>query len=295
MNRHLLLTRLAVGLLCVGLSQWAESQEKKLAKTSPLVSVEKGDLPIILSSPHGGRLAVPSVPQRQGRGVKSFKRLSDFNTDLLVERLADAIEKKTGKRPYLVIARFHRKYIDANRSPANVFESSEAKVPYDTFHRAIATARQEIANRWGRGVLLDIHGQGAKPDSIFRGTQNGKTTKHLISRFGRESLVGRSSLFGQLAKQGFAVIPAVGSAAREHSSYDGGFNVVTYGSGNGGTIDAIQLELGRELRSTKAIPETARKLANAIDAFANEYLQPSQASVKLNDQNFQPESPELRK
>ena len=34
----------------------------------------------------------------------------------------------------------------------------------------------------GRGLLLDIHGQAAKKDVIFRGTSNGKTCSLLTER-----------------------------------------------------------------------------------------------------------------
>jgi glutamine amidotransferase-like uncharacterized protein len=106
----------------------------------------------------------------------------------------------------------------------------------------------------------------------LRGTQNGKTTTHLVSRFGREAIIGETSLFGQLASQGLKVIPAVGSEGRERVGYDGGYTVIAHGSGSGGTLDAIQLELGNELRSAEALPETTSKLADAIASFAKQYL-----------------------
>ena len=81
-----------------------------------LISVQSGNLPIILSAPHGGNLTIEAVPERKGKGVKRFVRTKDMWTDQLTVKLADAIEKKTGKRPYVVVANFHRKFIDANRS-----------------------------------------------------------------------------------------------------------------------------------------------------------------------------------
>lgn len=246
------------------------SPQQKMADS--LVTIQAGDLPIILSSPHGGSQAIPGVEKRQGAGVSSFKTMTDTNTDQLTQQFADALEKKFGKRPYVVIARFHRKYLDANRRPEGAYESDKAKAAYDVYHNAVAKARSEVIERWGRGLLLDIHGQAAEPHAIFRGTQNGKTTRHLIGRFGKHSLNSDLSLFGQLAKQGFRVIPAVGSSKHEHSSYDGGHIVNRYGSSTGGTVDAIQLELGRALRATKSIPATASKLADATAAFAREFL-----------------------
>lgn len=237
-----------------------------------LVQVEHGDLPIILSAPHGGSDLIPGVPERRGSGAKLFRSKSDAFTGQLTEKLADAIEEKLGRRPYVVIARFHRKYLDANRRARDAFESPQAEPVYHAYHKAISDARRAVTERWGRGILIDIHGQAAEPKAIFRGTQNGKTTTYLYNRFGREAMTGETSLFGQLASQGFPVIPAIGSTNNEHPSYDGGYTVITHGSQSGGTVDAIQLELGRDLRVPGANGETANKLAKAITEFSSNYL-----------------------
>src|SRR5947208_318345 len=80
------------------------------------VVVQKGTLPIILSAPHGGTLALAKVPERKGgEGVAQFVTVRDVNTDLLATKLAEAVSKQLPGKPYLVVAKFSRKYIDANR------------------------------------------------------------------------------------------------------------------------------------------------------------------------------------
>lgn len=250
-----------------------------------LVTVESGEFPIILSAPHGGRLAIPGVPKRQGTGVKGFRSTSDLDTDELTEKLADALEQKLGKRPYVVIARFHRRYADANRSAAQAYESDAAAATYNQYHQALSDVRDEVIRRWGTGLLLDIHGQAAEPTAILRGTQNGKTTTHLIERFGRSALTGKTSLFGQFAEQGFSVLPRSGSADREHPDYDGGYTVMTYGSRSGKTVDAVQLEFGRELRRSSVSSATADGVATAITAYARDYLPETVASQQIAPAN----------
>ena len=241
-------------------------------RSTHLVATQRGQLPIILSAPHGGRLAISGVPERTGKGVSSFRTVQDVNTDRLVERLADALEAKLGKRPWTVVAQFHRRYADANRPANDAYESEAAKPCYDTYHQALHAARADVIQHWGRGLLLDVHGQAAEPKAIFRGTQNGSTVTHLVKRFGPEALTGKASLFGAIADLGIPVIPPVGADAREDSRYGGGFIVRTYGSSGGSTLDAIQLELGRELRSAEVISKTADRLAEAIAQFAGENL-----------------------
>ena len=245
---------------------------KKKASANAAITIAPGGLPIILTAPHGGRAALPGVEERKGDGANRFNPRTDSNTDILTEKLADSLEQKLGKRPYVVMARFHRKYIDANRPPQDAFESPEAKSTYAAYHAAIDSACKEVTARWGRGVVLDIHGQAAQPGAVLRGTQNGKTVTHLLKQSGREAVYGETSLFGQLAKQGFAVFPPVGSNDPESPNYTGGYTVGTHGSSSGGTIDAIQLELGSQYRDSKAIENSAEKLASAITAFAKSYL-----------------------
>lgn len=250
------------------------------ARKNPLVTVEKGELPIILSAPHGGGLTIPGVEPRKGEGVRLFRNKADQWTDELTAKIANEIEKTTGKRPYVVIANFHRKFIDANRPSHLAYESQNAKPVYDEYHNALAEARLEVNERWGSGLIVDIHGQASQLDTIIRGTKNGKTVSHLLKNFGRKSLVGKPSLFGQLAEAGFSVNPPVGSQNKEPSSYNGGYIVQKYGSMSGGAIDAIQLELGRNLRRPDSNDVTAKKIAFALQNFATTHL-PSEEIQKI--------------
>ena len=260
----------------------AEEKHDEPKLPDPLVIIEAGDLPIILSAPHGGRRPVPGVVPRKGEDVPQFVARSDSWTDELTEKLADEIEKNTGKRPYVVIAKFHRKFIDANRPPERAYESKAAKETYDTYHKALADARAKVIARWGTGILLDIHGQAAEPDTIIRGTRNGRTITHLIEKFNRDSLISESSLFGHLSAQGLAVHPPVNSTRNEQTSYSGGYIVGTYGSVKGGALDAIQLELGRNLRRPTVNSETAKKLATAILNFSSQYLPSKKSADAIN-------------
>ena len=237
-----------------------------------LVAVSRGTLPIILSAPHGGRTALARVPVRRGVGVEKFVTGRDDNTAELAEKLAGQIEKKLGGRPYVAIARFERKFIDANRPPEGAYEDPKAGPFYDAYHQALAGFTREVQKDWGRGLLLDIHGQGADADAVFRGTSNGKTVKALTDRFGKAALTGPKSVFGQLHAQGVKVIPANDSDDREDRRYNGGHTVRTYGSHDRHAIDALQLELGGRLRARANLDDTAGKIAEAVRVFAAEYL-----------------------
>ena len=237
-----------------------------------LITVRKGTLPIIVSAPHGGRTPLAGIAERRGVGIAKFTVVRDNNTAELADKLAAAIEKKMGGKPYLVIAHFDRKFVDVNRRDDSAYEDAKAKPFYDAYHKAFAGFTKDDQKDWGRGLLLDIHGQGAEADAVFRGTGNGTTVKAMTDRFGKTALTGPKSILGQLDKHGFKVIPANNSTDTEDSRFNGGHTVRTYGSHEGNAIDAIQLELGSRFRTKAKLDDTASKIAAAVSVFAKEYL-----------------------
>src|SRR5258706_367118 len=79
-----------------------------------------------------------------GSGVSRFVVVRDDNTDLLAERLAVAIEKRMKGKPYLVVARFARKYVDVNRPAADAYESPAAAPTYEAYHAALKDACDRV-------------------------------------------------------------------------------------------------------------------------------------------------------
>ena len=234
-----------------------------------LLTIGSGMLPIIITAPHGGRSAIPGVPVRRGVGVAQFTIERDGNTAEIAQAVAGKIHERRGAKPFLIVAQFERRYVDANRPESGAYESATAKPYYDAYHRALESALAEVRARWGGGLLLDIHGQGAEPDAIFRGTDNGRSVAALQQKHGREALSGPQSILGQLAAKGYRILP--GSAEREQR-YAGGYTTRTYGSHRGTQIDAIQLELGIDLRARRHLERTADDLAEAIVNFTRAFL-----------------------
>ena len=159
-----------------------------------------------------------------------------------------------------------------NRPAAGAYEDPRARPFYDAYHQALSDFTKDVQKDWGRGLLLDLHGQGAEADAVFRGTANGKSVKALTDRFGNAALSGPNSVLGQLDRQGVRVIPANDSDDKEDRRFNGGHTVRTYGSHDGNAIDALQLELGGTLRARANLDDTAAKLAEGVRVFAREYL-----------------------
>jgi len=239
------------------------------------VLIQPGELPIVISAPHGGTGKLDGVPVRSGISVPSgpsgFVTVRDSSTDLLALELSRRLEEEFGARPWHVVSQVHRRYVDFNRSLEIAVEHPRARVVYDQYHDALKDACREIRATHQHGLLLDLHGQGTAPDTIFRGTRNGRTVAGLRKRFGDEAHHGPGSFFGLLQKSGWKVHPSPFDG-KERSGYTGGYIVTTYGSHRPAGIDAIQLEFGSEYRLHGKHRETADKLTRVIADWVSSYL-----------------------
>jgi len=261
--------RLLFAALVLSLSAIAEAQPD----VKEYVTVIPGDLPIILSAPHGGRTEVPGVPPRRGDGVPDFVTERDTNTLEVTLALAAAIEAALGAKPHVVVARVERKYVDLNRPADAAYESKEVAPIYDAYHAALDAAGKKVQADWGRGLLLDVHGQKDAVDTIYRGTADGKTVTLLTKRFGRAALVGEKSLLGVLEAKGYKILPGCkDDDQKETKKYGGGHIVRTYGSHTAHGIDAIQLEIGKDLREKANHEKLVADVTAAVKTFAKEYL-----------------------
>ena len=244
------------------------------AELRKLVGTQTGELPIILSAPHGGNGDVPMTDLRKGEGIekgpRGFVNGRDVGTEELCADVAAALEVRLKKKPYFVISRFHRKYIDPNRPAEIAYEDPDAKPYYDFYHSSLATYCKEVQQKYRRGLLLDLHGQASSKETVYRGTQNGKTVTLLRERFGEPAHMGPQSLFGTLNTLGWKTHPL--DDGKEQAGFTGGFIVQTYGSHQGFGIDAIQLEFGADYRTPEVRKKTASVLAEAVEAYRDRYL-----------------------
>ena len=253
--------------------------EKNLAgeELEELVMVQAGQLPVVLSAPHGGTLQIRGVEPRQGVGMATgpsgFFTGRDAGTSELAVALADAIEKRMGKRPYLVISKVHRKYLDPNRPSGIAYEDSDAAPVYQRYHGMLQRYCNEILEEHHTGLLLDIHGQGSSSKTLYRGTANGKTVARLKERFGESAHTGEKSLFGTLGRLGWTVVPPQGDG-KAQSGFTGGFIVQTHGSHQPNGLDAMQLEFGADYRNKTQREKTAEVLSQAVQEYLEEYVEP---------------------
>ena len=122
-----------------------------------------GNIPIILSIPHGGDIS-PSEISNRTYGVS----VTDSNTIELGMAIRNYFFTNFNVRPYLVINNLKRTKLDANRDIVEAAQGNlYAERAFNEFHHYINSARQEIINNFNTGFLLDIHGHGVNPDGFY--------------------------------------------------------------------------------------------------------------------------------
>lgn len=240
-----------------------------------LLILRDGELPLVISAPHGGRLAVPGAPVRKGEGLKTgpagFFTGRDTGTEELALRVVELLDEKLEGSVSCVISRAHRRYVDFNRPPEIGVEHQAARLVHDSYHEALRSAVRRVRSKHGRGLLIDIHGQGSSASTVFRGTTNGLTVKSLRDRFGDSAHTGPDSLMGLLQRRGWKVHPDP-FTEKEQSGFTGGHIVRTYGGHQAEGIDAIQLEMGIDYRRPEAREKVAGELVDALIDFSQKYL-----------------------
>lgn len=228
-----------------------------------LVKRHRGTMPIILTCPHDGTESPPNVRERTAAATPAscqFNTGRDRETALITESVAQKILDLTGLSPYVVIARFHRRFIDANRSSDCAFIDSDARPFYNEFHDRISGfINQVLLQNSNQGFLFDIHGftEGVDDNAdIALGTANGAT---LRPDFDRARIFMQHGLHGLLGSVRRPTIPnpivpvpvmfqyrvsPVDAAATEIGRLNGGFTVR-----NNPALNCIQVEIANTIRN----------------------------------------------
>ncbi len=186
--------------------------------TSSLVQARhvSATLPILLCAPHGGNAVdgdqAETLLERSSLTGGAVSLIADVGTSQLLEEIDRRLTRKysAGEEGFAtaveaagaVVARFHRKYVDANRplegETIAVHPSCvRAREVHESYHRAIETALEALGSSPGgctkpgttgrspnlhedepkeverkrRLLMLDLHGQGKFVDKVLIGTK----------------------------------------------------------------------------------------------------------------------------
>ncbi|MGH1386368.1 immunoglobulin-like domain-containing protein [Kordia sp.] len=152
--------------------------EQTQGDTRNYIEYIPGNLPIIISAPHGGvqqsgetigGIFYPdndsSLPDRScGTNER------DDNTDILIREIQKEIFELTGCYAHVIINNLHRSKLDPNREINEATcGNANATDHWNAFHGFIDQASASVEANWGKGIYIDLHGQSHSVPRIEAG------------------------------------------------------------------------------------------------------------------------------
>ena len=254
-----------------------------------------GNIPVILSIPHGGDISPPEISNRT-YGVT----VTDSNTIELGMAIRNYFFTNFNVRPYLVINNLKRTKIDANRDIVEAAQGNlYAERAFNEFHHYINSAREEITNNFKTGFLFDIHGHGVNPDGFYdmrtwigyllSGDELDNSDSYIDQNISPNntsifSLINTSNVslsdlirgplsLGSFFENNFYTsLPSTSSPSPEGMRYfSGGYNTFLYGTNRNFDFNAIQLEF--PFPGIRDTPQSRNNFSSAFLNIIKEYIQ----------------------
>lgn len=279
--------RLIFLLLSIGFALLGSTPSKA---SSHFVEVLEGQLPVVLTAPHGGREKPDAFPDRP-KGTFAF----DTNTQELAKACAAALQKITGLPVDLVVCKLHRIKVDCNReAEEGAAGHPEALGVWNDYHAAIRSALQRSVQQHGMALLIDLHGHGhptprmeigyghnpdtyalPEPELNAQATWTKSTVAALMRRPSpaalsyAEVIRGPASLGSLLSRQGFAATPSESVPVPPAPYFNGGYTVRRFPSEIRG-VAALQIET--HYRGLRDQPENQKRFGEALAEALRDYL-----------------------
>lgn len=252
-----------------------------------------GELPLVISAPHGGSLEPTEIPDRT-----SGTTVTDAATRETLLAVREALLARTGRAPHVILSHLRRTKLDPNREIVEAAQGNPfAENAWQEFQLFIDTATAAVTRTWGSGFYVDLHGHGHAIDRAELGyllsaaALNGSDESLDTGTAARASSIralaetsplrfsallrGPTSLGAYLEAEGVASVPGpVDPSPGSADYFTGGYNTERHGSlAPGRTVSGVQIELHRPgVRDTDANRRKfAAAFAEAIEAFMLEH------------------------
>jgi hypothetical protein len=232
-----------------------DCQKKPVTESNAIVSkkmldayteVQYGNMPLIISVPHGGTAAPVAFPDRTCPGITIA---TDLHTIELVNAIDSVCKADYGFQPYLVISYLKRIKLDQNRDFPEASCSNTTLYRYwNDYHESIDTCIRKILAAYPQCLFIDLHGHGhtiqrlelgyliggnslRNPSSII---PSSTSVYHLLQHnktLSMAQLLSATNAFGTtMTNNGFETVPSAQIPAPGISDpfFDGGYNTDRY-------------------------------------------------------------------
>lgn len=143
-------------VLDAGQDDWDDGDE--FFGANNWLEVHVGDMPLVISAPHGGMLDPSSIPDRSCSGITT---VTDSRTVDLAFAIEQRVQSVTGESPYMIVAHIRRRKIDLNRDVQQATCGNARMITlWEEYHEQIERALARAIERHGYAIYIDLHGHG---------------------------------------------------------------------------------------------------------------------------------------
>ncbi len=247
-----------------------------------------GDLPVIISAPHGGSITPDNIPDRTYGTM-----VTDSYTMETAMAIFHAFKDLTGHYPHVIICRLKRTKLDANRPIDEAAQgNTTAEQAWRDYHNFIEIAKDSVTHKTGQGFYIDLHGHGhskkrlelgyllsaseLRSPSLNRPDLMNKSSFRHLSGIARDDfdllLRGAHSLGTLFDVEGYPAVPSLHDTAPQVNDpyFSGGYSTQRHGSLQGGVIDGVQLEAW--FKGVRDTDSNRRRFADALVHVFNRFV-----------------------
>ncbi|KAK4509933.1 54S ribosomal protein L4 mitochondrial [Mucor velutinosus] len=267
---------------------------KEKAYTANGVYSRSGNLPLIITAPHGGLLKPESIPNRIGDGSAILGDMYTKDIALGIEQFI--VDHYGNGAPYVVVNNISRRKADPNRSLEEGTETEAGEQVWKAYHGRVKDAVESVLQMSLYGLLVDIHGHTHSSGMIELGyllspdelrSDKARLDQAILEKSSIQSLAKRHvktkaphrllGLFGdsimKSSNNQISVLPSSTIPSPHDGDYFmGGFTTQHYHNYWNG-LDVVQVEIPKHLRWNK---ENRQHVIRAI----------SLAIIKMLDQYY---------
>lgn len=261
------------------------------------IEYHAGDLPIIISAPHGGYLEPASIPDRVCGGCVTGR---DSWTEELAYKIDSTVRVVFGGTAHIIINKLARKKLDANREIVEAAVGDpNAEIAWNEYHNFIQAAKDSCIAQYGSAIYIDLHSHGHIKQRIELGYlltktelqltdasldaanfQDSCSIKHLKNVLNPtasfSNMLRGSDCMGELLEnRGYPSVPSASDPAPlpADAYFNGGYNTARHGSRDSSVINGIQFETNYTgIRNTNANRNAfARGLACVLKSYLDQW------------------------
>ena len=136
-------------------------------RLDPYTEVQYGNMPLIISVPHGGNDDPASIPDRACPGITTA---IDIRTIEMANAIDSICKADYGFQPYLVISYLKRIKLDQNRDlPEATCSNNVITGIWNNYHLSIDTFITKIKAKYPLALFIDLHGHGHTKERLELG------------------------------------------------------------------------------------------------------------------------------